>query len=307
MELTEKETRYVRLIIEEFKAMLVKKYGGKKMLRPLHPKMHGCVSAKFIVNNDIDESLRSGIFNTARTFEAVIRFSNSSTSIQSDKKKDVRGMAIKLLDEEHNENFQDFILINHSRFITAELCQYYKIVKAIARGGLYFLLFVLNPFNFRALLRLINSSIKCENVLGIPYFSASPYMLGEEHIAKYAVRPTTVFKNDDNKSLSDSYLKERLAKHLMQYDASYDFLVQVYTNSKLTPVEDVTVEWDAPFVKLATILIPKQDLNIPEESSCEQLYTFAPWHCLPEHQPLGKINFVRKVIYDELAKFRLRS
>ena len=31
---------------------------------------------------------------------------------------------------------------------------------------------------------------------------------------------------------------------------------------------------------------------------------FNPWHCLPDHRPLGNQSRARKRMYDELAMFR---
>jgi len=32
--------------------------------------------------------------------------------------------------------------------------------------------------------------------------------------------------------------------------------------------------------------------------------SFTPWHCLPDHRPLGNINRVRMEIYRNLSMFR---
>ncbi|KCZ12231.1 catalase domain protein, partial [Acinetobacter baumannii 42057_5] len=51
----------------------------------------------------------------------------------------------------------------------------------------------------------------------------------------------------------------------------------------------VLFEWkenEAPFYQVATIHIPKQSFDTPEQNQfCENL-SFTPWHALPEHKPL---------------------
>ncbi|MDQ9758332.1 hypothetical protein RFZ45_05205, partial [Acinetobacter baumannii] len=52
------------------------------------------------------------------------------------------------------------------------------------------------------------------------------------------------------------------------------------------------------------IHIPKQSFDTPEQNQfCENL-SFTPWHALPEHKPLGAINRMRKIIYENISRVR---
>jgi hypothetical protein len=72
-------------------------------------------------------------------------------------------------------------------------------------------------------------------------------------------------------------------------------------------VEDSMTEWkedQAPFYKVATIHIPKQVFDTSEQNKfCENL-SFTPWHALAEHKPLGGINRMRKIIYEQISRVR---
>jgi hypothetical protein len=58
------------------------------------------------------------------------------------------------------------------------------------------------------------------------------------------------------------------------------------------------------FYKVATIHIPQQTFDTPQQNEfCENL-SFTPWHALPEHKPLGVTNRLRKVIYDHISRVR---
>ena len=85
-----------------------------------------------------------------------------------------------------------------------------------------------------------------------------------------------------------------------------EFLVQPRTSSTLL-VEDAMTEWketQAPFYQVATIRIPQQVFDTPDQNKfCENL-SFTPWHTLAEHKPLGVINRMRKVIYDRISQVR---
>jgi hypothetical protein len=67
------------------------------------------------------------------------------------------------------------------------------------------------------------------------------------------------------------------------------------------------VRWNekaSPFRPVATIDIPAQRFESPEQQKfCEDL-SMNPWHAAPEHRPLGGINRVRKVVYETISKFR---
>ena len=68
-----------------------------KQLRQIHPKMNGCVKAEFIIEKNLPEELKVGIFKEAKSFPAWIRFSNGDTKPLPDWKKDIRGFAIKIM------------------------------------------------------------------------------------------------------------------------------------------------------------------------------------------------------------------
>jgi catalase len=66
------------------------------VLRGVHPKDHGCVSATFQVHDSLPPELCVGVFATpGRSYEALIRFSNASVLVAPDAIGS-RGMAVKL-------------------------------------------------------------------------------------------------------------------------------------------------------------------------------------------------------------------
>jgi hypothetical protein len=108
-------------------------------LRGVHAKDHGCVTAKFKVEEDLPAHLRVGVFASAgREYEALIRFSNAAVSEEPDSKLEKglaahgsRGMAIKLLGvggtplpQAEEPLTQDFLLINQPVFAFANVEDY---------------------------------------------------------------------------------------------------------------------------------------------------------------------------------------
>ena len=104
----------------------------------------------------------------------------------------------------------------------------------------------------------------------------------------------------------DNFLRHAMRDTLSAGPACVEFLVQPRTRNSMS-VEDSITEWpeeEAPFYKVATITIPKQNFDTPEQNTfCENL-SFSPWHALPDHRPLGSVNRMRKVIYAHISRVR---
>ncbi len=138
--------------------------------------------------------------------------------------------------------------------------------------------------------------------LAIQYWSSTPYKLGDRAI-KFTVIPSYTNHTPPVTQTPD-YLRQAMIEHLNHQDASFDFLIQLQTNPKTMPIEDPRIEWRSPFQKVATIKIPRQQFDSPQQMEfCEHL-SFTPWHSLPEHQPLGGVNRARKQVYEALSELR---
>jgi len=242
---------------------------GKRHLRQIHPKLNGCVKAEFIVEHDLSPELRVGIFKEARSYPAWLRFSNGKTKPLPDYKKDIRGLAIKLmnvpgkkLDLNHpGITSHDFILMNTKNFVAKDVKKFRDILTVVT-----------TPFSFGSLPRKIGiafsnldvlkgagkAAIKITNPCEIPYFSTTPYRFGEEAKAvKYAVLPSGSNQLLNPDKASEDLLRNNFAATIKENELRFDFCIQFQTDAEKMPVEDPTVVWDSPFIKLATIRIPK--------------------------------------------------
>jgi hypothetical protein len=305
--------------------------------RGQHPKHHGCVRAEFIVEPNLPEDLKLGVFGMPRTYPAWIRFSNGSHD--DDGCGDIHGMAVKLmnvdglkvLDDERNERTQDFVLMDHPVFFSRHVRSNRALAEAIARSSgpsllrrlmffarterqlrsayiaLHYFILGLRVHEFRVLRAAVSKMPL--SPLEIDYWSATPYALGKQAVkysAKPHKRPPSVPKRVDLSS--PDRLRAAMAAHLDRAEARFDFLVQVRTASRkrAMPIEDASIEWgkQAPFRKVATIVIPPQTFDTQARMTfCENL-SYTPWHSLPEHHPIGGINRARKVVYEAISKMR---
>ncbi|MFH1885437.1 MAG: catalase family protein [Pseudomonadota bacterium] len=305
--------------IDELTMLLMKKtekdYPPGQTLRAAHPKQHGCVKAEFIVEPDLPEYLRVGVFKEPRSYQAWIRFSNGAPKVQPDSARDVRGMAIKLmgvggeklLEDEKEEVTQDFLLISHPVLPVGNVEDFLKLTDAAINGGLFW--FLANPFDshLRELGIAFQALKRHADLLQIPYWSTTPYLFGPGRAVKYFAKPCTQPAGKTPKSHDDNYLREAMKRKLAREEASFDFMVQFQTDPGKMPIEDARINWDesmSPFVKVATIRIPPQDFDSPGQMDFSESLSFTPWHSLPEHKPLGGINRARKHLYRALSIFR---
>ncbi|MDD4976143.1 MAG: catalase family protein [Bacteriovorax sp.] len=286
---------------------------SRLMKRDAHPKHHGCVKAFLQVDaSALPKEQQVGVFskNNQQEFKSFIRFSNGNPdSTKADKDGDVRGMAIKLMNiAGANSGSQDFLLMNSKTFFIKDSDEYLDFMKATENtAGL--LWFLATHKRTREVI-LAARGMEVGNPLHIDYFSATPYKLGNKSV-KYSARSCVTLNQRDTvpKNPSPNFLREKLVNTLSEKEACFDFFVQINTNPKTMPVEDPTVEWnekDSPYIKVATIRIPKQSEidSRPRMNFCENL-SFDPWHTsLPEQRPLGAINRVRLLAYDVISKKR---
>jgi hypothetical protein len=301
-------------MLKLLKDEMLRIYPGKKdkQLRQIHPKMNGCVKAEFIIEPGLPDELRVGIFKEARSFPAWVRFSNGKTKPLPDWKKDIRGCAIKIMnvpgEKLEGTSNQDFILMNTKSFVSGDVKQFGKILSVVTtpkRLSTFLPKLVTIFSSIPVLVRAAKASIKCNNPCEISYFSTVPFRFGDETKAvKYAVIPSPKNQLENTDKKDEHFLRTSLAATLLKHEIVYDFLIQFQTDPVKMPVENPTVEWTSPFIKLATLRIPTQVFDTPAQNEFGDNLPFNPWHSLPEHRPLGNFNRVRKIIYEGMYTFR---
>lgn len=296
-----------------------KQYTVGNARRDAHPKAHGCVKAEFHVLDALPDRMAKGIFIPGKTYQAWIRFSNgSSDPTRADIKKDARGMAIKvlgvpgqkLLEDENQASTQDFIMINNPVFFDNDPARYLSFMQDANSDSFYGKLlipFALGPKGTLIALNMTSKTIS--NPLQTRYWSMVPYQLGngaDRQAVKYSAKACSATTDLIPDKPGHNFLRDALRNRLHEGDACMEFLVQPRTSSSME-VEDSMTEWQeaqAPFYQVATIRIPRQVFDTPEQNEfCENL-SFNPWHALPEHKPLGVTNRLRKIIYDHISHVR---
>lgn len=308
--------------IEQMLAILraVQEHGDGKH-RTFHPKQHGCVRAELVIDSDLPEDLRQGLFHSPRTYPALVRFSNSKQ--RDDRLPDGHGMAVKLLevegekllDAERDARTQDFVLIDHPVFFARDVADLLPLVRDFQRlilGGVLgksrtVLKGMLSRDHRFRLLRRAGAK-RPDNPLEIQYWSTTPFRFGETAV-KFSLRPQLTSAPIPSEGSADK-LRLAMVSHLRERDARFDLLVQVQTDANTMPIEDATVAWDegaSPWRKVATLVIPRQTFDTPAQRTFGERLSFTPWHAIPEHRPLGGLNRARKKIYEAMSALRLAA
>ena len=267
-----------------------------------------CLDAEFTVLPGLPPALRVGLFAEPRTYRAWIRFANASSA--TDRERDIRGMSIRL-SPVTGENLtpgstmQDFVLNSYPVMVAPDPKAFLDLLRANEAGGFRRALYFLTHPKAARIGFAARVNPTCH--LDIPYWSTTPYRFGRDRAVKYVVTPTSPAQSEMPATLTDTYLRDTLRARLDEAEATFDFLIQFQADALRTPIEDATVEWkesDAPYQRVAKIRIPRQHFEDDERMMrCEQV-AFNPWHCLPEHQPLGAMNRARRAIYQAMAEFR---
>lgn len=266
----------------------------------------GCVDAVLTIPA-LPAALQVGLFAGPATYQARIRFANAGSS--TDKDKDVRGMAIAVLDVP-GENLtpgagrQDFVLNSHPVMVAPDTREFLAFLRANERGGLTRVLYFLRHPGAARIGLAARQNHTCH--LDIDYWSTTPYLFGDGRAVKYIVRPCSTGRSQLPEPLTDTYLTDALRSHLAAGEACFELLLQFQTDAARMPIEDASVEWspaESPYVPVARITIPPQAVGPPDDASCETL-AFSPWHALPAHRPLGSMNRARRAIYPALAALR---
>ena len=307
-------------LIKSMTAILQKKmsedYPAGQTKRDAHPKTLACLQAEFIVEPDIPAELKTGIFAFPQTYPAWVRISSSSGKIQSDKAKDLRGFAIKImgvkgerfLTQNEEEETQDFILISYPTMPLGTVELFHEAVYySIEWSPLAFLTRLVLSGNFTVINELRKARQNQSSPMDIRYWSTTPYLYGQDLCVKYSIVPTSEFKSQTPHVLTEHYLSENMEKHLSEHEASFDFMIQVQKDPGRMPVEDAGVEWsekESPFIKVATIRISPQAFRTTDREELAEDLSFSPAHSLIEHRPIGGINRARVEIYRSLSEFR---
>ena len=281
-------------------------------------KTHGILRATVSIRDDLPAACRHGVFASGGSFPAYVRFSGPGPDVPSDI-RDVgfASMAVKLMDVpgeklmDEEKMTQDFITVCTPTFVTPDPRENVKLQYWSLRNmPLYYFINPKAPHILDSIMQALWNETQY-NPLGQRFYSCTPYLLGKDQAMKYSFVPKTKVETRipgaPFGSIPFNYLRENMIKTLDKQDVEFDLMIQLQTDPHLMPIENASVRWSeklSPFIPAATVHIPKQKFDSEAQFEFAGRLKMNPWHCLPEHRPLGSLNRARLRMYYELSQFR---
>jgi len=155
--------------------------------------------------------------------------------------------------------------------------------------------------------------LKPINLLLSSYWTMGAVRHGD-YIAKVRTTPVQVYADQvvrralDPTSTAEVF-RPALVAELRERPYEFDLQVQLCVDVDRMPVEDVTVEWPeqlSPFVTVAKLRLPRQDIGGEDNLKTMDAVSLTPWRCTAAHRPLGNIMRARKEVYRQSSILRHR-
>jgi hypothetical protein len=311
------EEAHLASIIDSFtkQMRLLWKPGGFE--RGGNTKTHGIVRGEFIVHDGLPEKLRRGIFAQPKTYRAWVRFSGPGPYVTPDI-DDVGFMSIsiklmgvpgpKLMDEE--KFTQDMFGVSTPTFVTPDTKANAQLqIESLKNSQIFYFVNLHRPHILDFIMQGL--WIKTQtSPFEAPYFSCVPYLLGEGQAMQYSVWPKSTKRSRVPRlpfRPPDDYLRDAMVAALSEGDVELDVRLQLQTDPHLMPIENNAVLWPerlSPRISAATLRLPRQTFNSPSQMAFARRLSYNPWHCIPEHRPLGNQSRARRRMYLELSTLR---
>jgi hypothetical protein len=280
-------------------------------------KTHGIVRGEFIIREDLPEHMRRGIFAQPRRYRAWVRLSGPGPYITPDI-DDVGFMSVsiklmgvpgpKLLEDE--KFTQDMFGISTPTFVTGDTKANTQLQHwSYKNAQIFHFLNFAHPHVLDLIMQSLWIKTQSSPLEG-EYFSCVPYLLGDGQAMQYCVSPRLKTRTPIPRlplRPPDNYLRDAMVATLAKQDVEFDILLQLQTNPYLMPIENNGVFWPprlSPRVPAATLRIPQQKFDSPEQLTFAKVLSFNPWHCISDHRPLGNQSRARLRLYKELSRLR---
>ncbi|MEO6177645.1 MAG: catalase family protein [Flavobacterium circumlabens] len=313
--------------------LMFEKY--RHAIRDAHAKSHGILKGELKIYDNLPEHLAQGVFSQPKTYPVIIRYSTAQGAIVPDKMSAFRGMAIKIIGVE-GEKFlpdlahamtQDFLLVNYPVIPTGTINEYLKLQEGLEKQADSGELFqkieqkvAVGVQNVLAAVGLADDtnilSAPGPHILGDTYFSMAAIRYGD-YVAKINVKPLSdnlkevsgkKIDKEEIEADENAFLTKLISGFFESNTAEFEMSAQLCTNLETMPVEDGSVQWpeeQSPYQPIAKLTILPQNTFSPERRVyADDVLSFNPFHCLPEHRPLGNIMRVRKLAYETSSKYR---
>ncbi|MBA9002593.1 peroxidase family protein [Thermomonospora cellulosilytica] len=306
----------------EVQLKLRERGGAAGIDRTFHAKaILGVENATLSIRTDLPEDLRVGFAQPGTDHPVIVRLSNASGIRQPDFAPDLRGVALRI--QAGPDRVHDLLMTNHPVSHAKDAREFVAFAQAMADAddplstGVALLAKLPLAVGWGSALRMwrniaAGTGREVRSLALETYWSRGAIMWGAAGPVRYRLRPAPDAPSAPPASKSDpDYLAHEIATRLTKSDVVFELCVQRYVDTERTPVENGAAEWrdeDAPVVPVATLTIPRQDLDTAEARAIAErvdALAFDPWNTTEEFRPLGNLNRARKAAYEAAAAHRL--
>ena len=260
---------------------------------------------------DRPHNLRVGVF-ARESLPAWVRFSSDAAPTDPDLRSTL-GVGIKVFGVpgrnalgEDGET-ADFILQNHNVFFLDDA----KAMCEFTFAGVVLKDYPAYLAQHPKTAAILKDMEKMEgSVLTTSYWALLPFQAGEGLNVKYRLDPEV--EPDDTTDRSADYLATDLASRLLRDEYRFRFMVQRRTNPATMPLDAATVEWpeeESPYVQIATLVLPRQDVTARGQAEYGQALDFNIFRVPPEQAPVPESSLAaaRKAVYVASAAVRHKA
>jgi catalase len=289
---------------------------ASQAFRTFHAKMViGIPNAQLVVDSVLPERFNVDHLTAGARLPATIRLSNASGVPQSDSTADMRGMALRL--STPSGSFHDLLMTNFPVSHARNARQFVNFARIASGDRATMAQRMTAQFGTEETARIL-SNLKeaarpCASLLQERFWSRGAVLWGRAGPVRFNIRPSSAKKltGEAPASTPDSLTKD-FVEHLREADVSYRLALQEFVSETITPIEDGAIEWkekDAPSIDIATLVIPKQDIDSDGQRALAAVdgVAFNPWNAPSAFRPLGNLMRARKVVYAASAEKWLRT
>lgn len=267
--------------------------------RPVFRKLHGIAHGKLEPLPNLDEQYKTG-FLARGILPAWVRFSSDIGPTDPDLNSTI-GIGIKLFGVPGRNALgedgatADLIMQNYPVFFVDDartMCEF-TYAGTVLRDYPGYL--AQHPRTRE----ILDDMAKVEgSVLTATYWGILPFRLGGQ-VVKYRLDPEAAPQNVANDT--PDYLATDLAARLAKGDYHFRLMVQKRTSDTM-PLDAATVAWseaESPFVPVATLILPRQDIGAPGQAAYGQSLAYNIWRVPEANAPVPESSLaaVRKTVY----------
>jgi hypothetical protein len=298
--------------IEDIRASFIDKFqkkriedGEKPAERAVFRKQHGVAKGKLTVVDTCPAKFLVGLW-AGGPYDVWMRWSSDAPPDVPDQENNTLGFALKLFGvkgptlatDNPLASTADLIFQNSDIFFV-DNAQEMAAISSKEETKAF------TAVHMRSLLILKEMAKEERSLVAARYSSTLPYALGEA-IVKYRLVAAQPVQTDAS-GPSPNYLAEDLKKRLKAGAVGFLMEAQSFVDDSVTPIDRATERWDAaisPFVTVARLDIPAQDIDQAGQAAYGEGLAFSPWRTLYDNRPLGSIADARRISYPASAAVR---